>query len=281
MAERLRGQLGSPTQRPTLRLSQMGPRCPRALWYSIHHPELSEPLPPWTEIKFAFGHIMEAMAIQLATSAGHQVVGAQDELELDGIIGHRDCVIDGCTVDIKSASSITFGKIRSGELERDDSFGYLDQLDGYVLASANDPMVVVKDRGYIFAIDKQLGHMCCHEHRVSEERAAKLRERILQYKEIVNRDDPPPCMCGTIPRSDGNHQLDTKAGYNSHKYECFPHLRAFITAKGPIFLTKVIKLPRDKDGNLYKEIDKQGKVIYNAQPYNLPRVSQELKARWN
>src|SRR6266436_863761 len=92
---RLQSQLGAATQRPTLRLSQMGPRCPQALWYSIHEPGKAEPLPAWVHIKYSFGHILEALAVTLAKAAGHQVEGEQDELVLDEIVGHRDCVLDG------------------------------------------------------------------------------------------------------------------------------------------------------------------------------------------
>ena len=125
---RLQAQFGQGTREPRLRLSAMGPRCPKALWYSINRPELAEPLPPWAEIKYAFGHVIEALAISLAKAAGHSVVGEQDELRLDGIVGHRDCVIDGCIVDVKSASTISFNKFKTSTFT--DTFGYLDQLDG-------------------------------------------------------------------------------------------------------------------------------------------------------
>src|SRR6266850_2005558 len=58
---RLRNQFLRPEKTPTLRLSQMGPKCPCALWHSIHSPGEAEALPPWAEIKFAFGHIHEAL----------------------------------------------------------------------------------------------------------------------------------------------------------------------------------------------------------------------------
>src|SRR6266849_6159935 len=40
----------------------------------------------------------------MAKAAGHEVLGEQDELTLDGVVGHRDCVIDGCIVDVKTTS---------------------------------------------------------------------------------------------------------------------------------------------------------------------------------
>lgn len=244
LARRLQGQLSEGPRTPRLRLSAMGPRCPCALWYSIHHPELGEPLPAWAELKYAFGHVIEALAIALAKAAGHEVTGEQDALELDGIIGHRDCVIDGCIVDVKSASSRSFVKFKSTGFEKVDTFGYLDQLDGYCLASRNDPLVTVKDKGYILAVDKQLGHMCLYEHGVTDEREKSLRARIDSYKRVVADERPPACTCRTIPQgSSGNLQLDIKAGYSPYKHCCFPNLRTFLYSNGPVFLTKVMRVP--------------------------------------
>lgn len=264
LASRLKGQLGNTTRQPTLRMSAMGPRCPKALWYSINKPELAEPLPPWAEIKFAFGHIIEAMAVTLAKAAGHVVVGEQDELRLDGIVGHRDCVIDGCTVDVKSSSSIGFQKFKSGEFSgNSDNFGYLDQLDGYIIAAREDPLVTIKDKGYLFVIDKQLGHMCLYEHTVTPAREAILRSRIATYKQSVNQAEPPACECGTITDgAGGNIKLDLKASYSPFKYCCHPLLRTFLYSGGPRFLTKVVKRPMNQDGPI-KEVDRHGKTVYH------------------
>lgn len=258
VGRRLQGQLGTANHKPSLRLSAMGPRCPCALWYSIHRSDLAEGLPPWAEIKYAYGHILEAMALTLAKAAGHQVTGAQDELILDSIVGHRDCVIDGCTVDVKSASTISFNKFKSGQFQ--DTFGYLDQLDGYVLAAAQDPLVTVKDKGYLLVIDKTLGHMCLYKHEVTDERKAILRARIVSYKSIVAGASPPSCTCGTVADgASGNIKLDLKASYSPYKYCCHPHLRTFIYASGPTYLTKVVRIP----GGNVKEVDKFGKTVYN------------------
>lgn len=255
IATRLREQLGHPEQRPRLRLSQMGPRCPRALWHSIHHPELAEPLPPWATIKYSFGHTLEALVICLAKAAGHEVTGEQDALEVDGIMGHRDCVIDGCLVDVKSASSFSFKKFKDGSLKEDDSFGYLDQLDGYLVGSLLDPLVKVKDKGYLLAIDKQLGHLCLYEHTI---RADRIRDRIRQSKLIVEAPTSPACTCETVPEGkSGNVRLGTKASYSPYKHICFPHLRTFLYASGPVFLSKVVRKPE------VTEIDKLGNIVYN------------------
>lgn len=254
LSKRLQLQLNDPREGTRkLRLSQMGPKCPRALWYSLHHPELADPLPAWAEIKFAFGHMIEALTICLVKASGHEVTGEQDVLELDGVVGHRDCVIDGCVVDVKSAASLSFNKFKSPDYDKVDTFGYLDQLDGYVVASGSDPLVRVKDKGYLLVVDKQLGHMVLYEHMIREE---NIRERIKYYKEIANSSNPPICTCRTIPDGKaGNIKLDTKASYSAYKHCCFPMLRTFLYASGPVYLTKVVRLPD------VPEVNKDGKII--------------------
>lgn len=254
VAARLQVQLGEKKE-PRLRLSQMGPRCPCALWYSIHHPELAEPLPPWAEIKYSYGHILEAFLIMLARASGHQVEGEQDELTVDGVTGHRDCIIDGNIVDVKSSSSMGFIKFKDGSIRNSDHFGYLDQLDGYLTGSLDDPRVTNKSSAFLFAVDKQLGHLALHEHTLREQH---IRERIRDSKEIVGKGKPPDCTCGLVPDGkSGNLKLDTKASYSAWKHCCFPNLRTFLYASGPVYLARVVRKPD------VIEIDKFGKVVYN------------------
>lgn len=240
-----------------LRLSQMGPRCPRQLWYMINKPEEEEQIPGATYIKFGYGHLLEAMVLEYAKLAGHEVTGEQDVLTLDGVQGHRDCVIDGCVTDIKSASSISFQKYKNGALSTNDTFGYLDQLDGYVVASIDDPLVKVKDRGYLLFVDKTLGKMHLHEHIIRE---SSIRARIKAYRAIVESDTPPPCECRSVKDGEsGNLKLDVLSSYNTYKHCCFPSLRTFLYSDGPRFLTKVVRRPAAH----ILEVDKHGRVVYN------------------
>ena len=237
-----------------LRLSQMGEKCPCQLWHSVHTPSLGEKLPAAARIKYTYGHVIEALVIAMAKAAGHEVTGEQDVLYLDGVKGHRDCVIDGCIVDVKSASSMAYKKFKDGSIKMDDPFGYLAQLDGYTLASADDPLVRVKDRGYLLAVDKTLGHMCLYEHRI---RPDFIRGRIQVYKDIVSSPDAPKCTCGTVADGkSGNIKLDMRASYNPYKHQCFPNLRTFLYASGPVYLTKVVRKPD------VPEVNKDGKVVY-------------------
>ncbi len=267
--ERLTGELGrqlvqSSGQKDSgavLRLSQMGEKCPCQLWHSVHTPSLGEKFTAPTLIKFTYGHVIEALVISMAKAAGHEVTGEQDVLYLDGVKGHRDCVIDGCLVDVKSTNSLSFKTIKAGNVAEDPFLSsYLAQLDGYIVASADDPLVRVKDRGYLLAVDKTLGHMCLYEHRV---RPDFIRQRIGHYKGIVGQPISPKCECGTTPDGEsGKIKLDLKASYNPFKHCCFPNLRTFLYSNGPRFLTKVVKRPMNSSGPI-PEVDRDGKIVYN------------------
>lgn len=260
LAKRLQVQYNEDYRKGTLRLSQMGPKCPRALWFAYHHPELAEEMPSWVENKFSIGHMIEAWAITLAKAAGHQVTGEQDAVFVDGIEGHRDCVIDGAVVDIKSASSRSFIKFKDKSIKEDDPFGYLEQLDGYVLGSVADPLVTIKDRGYLLPIDKQLGHLDLYEHHIREEH---IRERVGHYKFIVSLTEPPQCTCETIPDgTGGNIALGVVASYSAFKHQCFPGLRTFLYAGGPRYLSKVVKRPTNKNGPI-TEVTKDGQYNFH------------------
>lgn len=250
--------VGVKPQESSLRLSQMGDRCPRALWYSIHHPELDQPLPPWVQFKFAYGHLVEALVIAIAKACGHEVTGEQDEISYMGVKGHRDAVIDGYVVDVKSASGNGMEKFK-GSLATSDTFGYLDQLDGYLSASSEDPLVRVKDKGFLFAVNRDLGHMEMYEH---AHRPERITNRIRQYRSIVEKNMPPPCECGTYAHgASGNIALDVRASYSAQKYSCWPNLRCFLFAGGPVFFTHVAKVPTNRDGPI-TEVDRCGRIVY-------------------
>src|SRR5882672_8529690 len=213
MASRVMERLVDEERTPGLRLSSMGERCPRSLWASVHSPSIQEKFPAHVRIKFHFGDVIEAMAIALAKAAGHMVTGEQDEVVVDGVKGHLDCIVDGCVVDVKSINSLGFQKVKAGQVAEDIFLrSYLDQLDGYLVGSLDDDRVAVKDKAYIWAIDKQMGHMCLYEHKLREN---SIRRRIAECKNIVSQSSAPACTCGTVAEgSSGNIKLDLKASYN-------------------------------------------------------------------
>ena len=167
-----------------LSLSSIGTPCQRKLWYKINQTNDAEKLTPNTLLKFFFGDMIEELALTIAKAAGHDVQGMQDRLDVHGIKGHRDAVIDGMTVDVKSASPYAFKKFKEGNLRDDDPFGYISQLSSYVYAAKDDPLVTNKTAGAFLVIDKVNGHICLDVYDFEEELKTKEQE-MLDTKEMV------------------------------------------------------------------------------------------------
>jgi len=85
-----------------------------------------------------------------AAISGHKVTDQQKEVEVEGVIGHQDSMIDGILVDCKSASTASFQKFKNNNLLEDDPFGYIAQISAY--AEANGV-----DEAAFLAIDKSTG----------------------------------------------------------------------------------------------------------------------------
>lgn len=243
-----------------LSISRLGTQCPKHLWHSVHTPELAQPLRPQTKLMFKYGHVVEQLAISLIKAAGHTVEGEQEEVHANGVVGHIDCIVDGCILDVKSSSTRGMEKFRSGKIALDDEFGYLCQLDGYLHACMDHPSVLVKDRAYLLAIDKQLGNMILYEHKFRHD---YIERRINSFKATLGSSQPPKCECRLESSDNGNVRLGTRASYSPFKYVCCPRLRTFIYAGGkPQYFTTVVKRPANKDGPLV-EVDKFGNRVYN------------------
>jgi hypothetical protein len=225
----------------TLRMSSIGQPCNRKLWYSVNRPEEAEGLTGSTYMKFLTGHILEDLLLFLAEESGHEVTGRQDTLEVSGIVGHRDAVIDGTLVDAKSASTYSFKKFEEHQLSKDDPFGYIDQLEGYRKAGEDDPLVTDKDRAAFLVVDKTLGNICLDIH----EKSSFPIEKVFEYKkEVVKKDEPPARGFDPVPEGkSGNLKLGTNCSYCDFKHVCHPDLRTFLYSGRPVFLTKVVREP--------------------------------------
>jgi hypothetical protein len=242
--------------KPTLRLSNLGVPD-RKLWYSVNQPDTAEKLRPEVRVKFLFGDILEELLLFLAEEAGHDVKGQQDKLNVSGVVGHRDAVIDGRVVDVKSASSYSFKKFDSHGLAGDDPFGYIDQLGSYLAGSAGDPLVTEPDVGSFLVIDKQLGHITLDTHPKTD---MNYDELVAHKKAVLDLPEPPTELCyEPVPDGkSGNLKLPVGCSYCSFKWQCHPELRAFLYSTGPVYLTKVERAPK------VVEITKDGDVVFNG-----------------
>lgn len=242
LAQHISNRVSEEKSGGTLRFSNIGETCGRKLWYEVNKPELAEELSPEVRFKFLYGDILEELVLFLAKEAGHSVEGTQGTLDIDGVKGHRDAVVDGVVVDVKSASSWSFRKFEDHLTPDKDSFGYIDQLGAYLYASADDPTVTRKDVAAFIAIDKQLGHLCVDVHPNTYKDYSKL---VSGRKALVSQDKiPDRSFTDEEDGKSGNRKLGTKCSYCLFRSTCWPNLQTYLYSTGPRYLTKVVKEPR-------------------------------------
>ena len=234
----------SPPRKGGLRFSNVGTPCSRKLWYSVNKQEHAEPLQPNTTTKFLYGDILELLLLEYARKAGHTVEGTQTELEYDGIKGHRDAVIDGVLVDVKSASPLSFQKFKRGLTPEGDSFGYLGQLGSYLAASRDDSLVTEKNKAAFLVIEKVTGDICLDVHEYPEERLEGIRELISSRKALVNGEEVPERTFPlTANKEIGTEVLPFQCAYCEFKAHCWGDLKVQFTKRGkPLFV------PTEVDG---------------------------------
>jgi hypothetical protein len=225
----------------TLRMSNIG-KTDKQLWYEHQADVPKEELRPDTYIKFLYGHVIEALLLFLVKEAGHKVTHEQAEVEIEGIKGHMDCMIDGVPVDVKSASSYSFKKFQNGELVGNDPFGYIAQISGY--AQASD-----KKEAAFLVMEKTLGKLTVMN--VEDMEMIDAAERIKHMKEVVASDRPPPkCHDVVADGKSGNMKLCTQCSYCAYKEPCWSDandgegLYTYLYSTGPRYLTTVVNEPK-------------------------------------
>lgn len=235
---RLRLKASSRREGKAIRFSALGKKD-RQVWMDNHpDPAKEEQLRPATYMKFLYGDVIEQLYLYLTKEAGHSVTDEQAEIEVDGIKGHIDAIIDGTVVDVKSASTFGFEKFRKGTVEQDDPFGYVEQLSGYA-----NVLTPGKDAAWL-AIDKTTGAMCVSVLKAPVIKHYKPEVRIAHLKEVVSNPEPPALCYQPVPDGkSGNMKLDTGCSYCQHKFRCFPDVRTFIYSGGPRYLTQVARIP--------------------------------------
>lgn len=235
----LRQRLGryTPPESP-LRFSALG-RPNRQIWYDAHPVEGGkEELRGPTYIKFLYGDLIEGLILFLSREAGHTVERTQEEVEVDGVKGHIDAVIDDVVVDVKSASPFGYKKFEDQRVTEDDPFGYVAQLAGYA-----DVLSPNRAAAWI-AMDKVGGNVCVSSLSNAVIQHYKPAERIAELKEVIKSDTPPERCYEDVPDGkSGNRKLDTGCSYCPHRNRCWPNLRTFIYSTGPRFLTEVVRVP--------------------------------------
>lgn len=231
------------TPRGYLSLSSVGTPCDRKLWYKVNKPGLGEPLDAESLGTFFYGDMIEALVLALAKAAGHDVQGEQDRLDVHGVKGHRDCIIDGMVVDVKSASKYSFQKFSSNGLREDDPFGYISQLSSYLYASQDDPRVTYKEEAAFLVVQKDRFKLCLDRYNLSPELKNKKVE-IEKAKELVGGAIPEGRL-KPIPQSktSPNTMLGVQCNYCEFRKVCWPEARTFIYSTGLVHLVDIKKEP--------------------------------------
>lgn len=230
-----------------LRLSAIG-KPNRQLWYKVNSIEKSEPLQPSTKIKFLYGHILEELLLFFTKVSGHTVEGTQKELDISGVKGHQDAIIDGVLVDCKSASGRGFEKFKYNKVVEDDPFGYIPQISAY--AEANG-----LDKAAFLAIDKSTGEICLTPVHSLEMINAKDRVDYLK-KMVVSPDMPDRCYSDIPDGKSGNYKLAVGCVYCDYKQSCWSDanggkgLRVFKYSQNKRYLTQVGREPDVEEVNL-------------------------------
>ena len=241
MARMVSSRVPSGGYDPLLRMSNAGTPCERKLWYSVNVPaEEQEPFPSQVRFKFLYGDILEELVLFLAAEAGHKVEGMQDELDIGGVKGHRDAVIDGMVVDVKSTTSFGLQDFKNHLVQARDKFGYITQLQLYLWASQDDPKVTIKDKAAFLAIDKTTGEMALD----IQEKDYYNYEKVIEHKKkVISGELPPRLYKDQSDGMSGNMTLGVACSYCSFKKKCWPGLRTFLYSSKPRYLTKVVKVP--------------------------------------
>jgi hypothetical protein len=228
----------------TLRLSNYGRPCLRQLWYEINGPKLNTDLPSSAKFKFLFGDVLESLLLLLADEAGHDVEDHQKEVSINGVVGHIDCIIDGVLVDVKSASTHSFNRFRSGGIRLEDPFGYIPQLAGYSAGLGGVD-------GAFLIVDKTLGNIHLERFSAEELKTYDPERRIRVVREALASPQEPERHYQDEPEGkSGNRKLSVACSYCSYNHTCWSDsnsgkgLRKFIYSYGPVYLTHVEKEPR-------------------------------------
>jgi len=234
LAEKLYQQF-TRAQKFTLRVSNLGTPCRRKLWYSANKPDRAEPINGSARLKFLFGDVIEELVLLLARLSGHDVSDEQSTVDINGVRGHIDAVVDGRLVDVKSASTPSYKKFKDHLTPENDGFGYLGQLGTYAHGRKTDVASFV-------VVDKTLGNLTVDTHVFQDK---DYDTDIQEVRDILAQPNPPSRHYEDKPFGEGgNRTLGFECSYCPFKRECWPGLRRFAYARAPVDLTVVVVEPK-------------------------------------
>ena len=242
-----------------LRMSVLG-KPPRQLWYDRFSPKKTKDYDASLNIKFLYGHILEHLLLYLAELTGHKIGDQQKKVEIDNIKGHIDATVDGEVCDVKSASSFSFKKFKTGELVGDDPFGYHAQLSGYETGMGTNG-------GGFLVMDKSSGDVCFYK---PDELAKPNVKTLIKTLQDTLKSNAPPERCYELSETKGgNKSLPIGCQFCAHKWECYKDanggkgLRVIKYSNKFVYLAEVNRQPNVEEitKNFSDELKTYGKRI--------------------
>ncbi len=220
----------------SLRMSNIG-KPARQLWYEKRDDNSRRDVNGPTQIKFLYGHLLQEIVLMLVRMADYSVTDEQKEVQVNGILGHIDCKINGEVVDVKTASKFAFNKFEQGRLAQDDPFGYLGQLAGYEAAENTN-------NGGFLVLNKESGELCLHIPDDLDK--PNIKNTISNLVNNLDLDTmPDKCYSPVSEGKKGNFKLPKGCMWCKYKFDCHSDsndgagLRTFKYSNGLTYLTHI------------------------------------------
>lgn len=211
---------------------EVGENCLRKVWYGLQ--STPSPTSAADELKFSYGHLLEATLLTYAEMAGHEVKDQQLKLteslrDSEGdrwlIRGKIDAVIDGVVVDVKSCSKTVYNDLST----------YYSQVDWYAKVGGYE-------RAGILAVEKSSGRIRYEEVPPTWVRGVQtVRDETLS--ELGAPAAPPRRYLPSKVDKIGV-QLPDECLFCPFKFDCWSGLKAYRYAYGTAFYTSVGTPPR-------------------------------------
>lgn len=220
-------------RKPSLSMSSIGKPL-RKLYMDLKYPCKPDGK---ARLKFLYGDILEVLVLWLIEQSGHKVKDCQKQVEVEGVLGSIDAVIDGNLKDIKSCSPMSYKKFAQGTLPDNDPFGYCGQLSGY------NSVLKTKEPGFI-AINKVTGEVCEYNPSVDFD-LPDPKILINKAKTVLKDNKPPisPCQKPEPHGKSGNLVVPKCCHFCPHLKRCWKKLRAFEYSTGIEYFVHVEKEP--------------------------------------
>ena len=220
---------------PSLSMSSVG-KPPRKLYMDLHN--VTRPNGQ-SRLKFLYGDIIEAVVLWLCKQAGHTVTDQQKSVEVDGVKGSIDAIIDGVLCDVKSCSGQSFKKFKNGTLPTQDSFGYLPQISGYRTSLKQEAAP------FFLAVDKVTGEIATYFPDPDFD-LPNIHKVIETAKKASSEYPTEPCAQPVAFGKSGNEVVASCCKYCPHLFKCFPNAKEYKYSTGSEYFTKIVKEPRPR-----------------------------------